>query len=146
MLARLVAGAKPSTIVPHALELVNVLTDDALLASGDAHLRRALLRALGALLAALRGRGRAALEAAFVETGRLAGLDSACDKLLRALLALRHGFGGSLSAEEEEEELEALSAGDSAVKALAAVDGFLGDSAVQRLVQRQSARVEKRSE
>ncbi|KAJ1453962.1 armadillo-type protein [Pelagophyceae sp. CCMP2097] len=88
ILGAFIAGAKASTLLPHAHSLIALLTDGAVVdACADESLRRAALRALAALLRKLGDRGKSALEAAFVTTGRLSSLDAAVTAALRALMA-----------------------------------------------------------
>lgn len=115
---RLMRGSKPSALLSQATQIVSLFTDDKLVLTEDKRLRCAILGALHEFLSILLDRGRAALEAMFLETGRLASLDRAIDTMIRAILAWRRH--GDID-DQSHTALEALAAIDNETSVIAII-------------------------
>lgn len=89
ILAALLRGAKASAVLPQFANIVAVLADDELATAHDPLLKKAALGAIAGLLATLSTRGRAALDAVFVATGRLDAIDTTLAAVFRAVLTWR---------------------------------------------------------
>ena len=91
VLEAMLRGCKPAAALPQVCALVDVLTHGSLVETRDPGLRASAARAVATLLELCNGRGTAAIEAAFVATGRVESLDRATGALCFALLAWRGG-------------------------------------------------------
>jgi hypothetical protein len=86
VLTEILRGSKPSVVAEHFQELVDTFTDMDIIPWDSASTRRASLDALLLVLSVCRGRGRAAMEALFVRTGRLSALRQTLTRAFRKLL------------------------------------------------------------
>ncbi|KAH8098771.1 hypothetical protein JL720_1737 [Aureococcus anophagefferens] len=91
VLEAMLRGCKPAAALPQVCALVDVLTHGSLVETREPGLRASAARAVATLLELCNGRGTAAIEAAFVATGRVESLDRATGALCFALLAWRGG-------------------------------------------------------
>lgn len=104
-LGALLSGSKSSELIPHFEALSAALTDSFVINPDSPALIKAAMGVMIKLLAAMRGKGNAAIQAHFLMTGRLTNLKgtiakvfnwflgylvdpSACDQVLEGLLAL----------------------------------------------------------
>ena len=82
----LISGSKPSLIPLHFTEIVTTLTDPFVIDPSSATLCSSALDVILTTLAAMEGRGKAAIEAFFLGTGRLTSLQSTIDLTFRTLV------------------------------------------------------------
>lgn len=86
LLQALISGSRPSQLLAHFTDLAVTLTDPFVIDSESTPLQEAAADVLLTLLECLQGKGKAAVEAHFLNTGRLTSLRTATNKLFRFFL------------------------------------------------------------
>merc|ERR1719163_657584 len=81
-------GSRPGRVLPHVQAIARAFQEPDLVSSELPLVRASLLDAVVMLTAAMEGRGKAAVEAHFRETGRITDMGPTLDRLLRTMLKL----------------------------------------------------------
>jgi len=85
-LAAMIQGSLPSQVLPHLETIVSSLTDEDFLDGEVITVKEAILDVLDSLIQSLKGRGKAAVEAHFLATGRLKSIEDIFSSMVRFLL------------------------------------------------------------